>query len=487
MSQLYHFFIKKLLFLYFLMISHDYAVYMKKDKNLYIIGIGGKGLNSIAEFCNSRGHIVSGSDHKDSIEIQSLIKKGVHVFFDQDGRHIRPIYDLVVYSSVIQEDHPERVRAQELGIQQMSRAEFLKHITENFIRISVAGSHGKSTTSALSTLALKSVMGEVNSITGAYIKELESYQTTGDSPYCVVEACEYARSFLHIPGDYTLITALEKSHMEYFGDEQSMNNAFSEFVSRHKDNATLIINGDVPQLRALCSSHKGKVITCGFNQSNDYVLKNLQFNTLDSVFSIYKDAVCIAENIRIKIPGTYNMLNVALTFVLLHVLDLKTEGYVKMLQTFTGVGRRFELQKNNKAIFIDDFAHHPTQVKNLLSGIKQFFPDKKILAVFEPRQYHLFKTFLKEYGSAFKNAEEVYMTDIVPALGDTEADINGLNVQDVISSVEIYSKPKVTWHARSYQEIVDRLMLKDLSDVVVATIGAGSIFKVRDLLINSVK
>jgi UDP-N-acetylmuramate--alanine ligase len=126
-------------------------------------------------------------------------------------------------------------------------------------------------------------------------------------------------------------------------------------------------------------------------------------------------------------------------------------------------------------------------VKNLLSSIKQFFPHKKILAVFEPRQYHLFKTFLKEYGGAFKWAEEVYVTDIVPALGDTAADIASLSTEDVITSVKTYSKPKQVWYAQSYQQIADRLSLQDLSNCVIATIGAGPIFKVRDLLLNSVK
>lgn len=458
-----------------------------KKQHVYIIGIGGKGLNSIAEFCLSQGYRVSGSDIKDTKETDSLKKKCVKIYTNQDGSHITQRHDLVVYSSIISEDNPERMKAKRLGIVQISRAEFLKHITEKFVRISVAGSHGKSTTSALATLALKSEFDQVNAITGAYIKELKSYQTSGESPYCVVEACEYDKSFLHIPGDYTIITALEKSHMEYFGTEKAMNDAFSEFISHHKDTATLIINGDIPKLRGICGSHLGKVITCGFNQANDYVLSDLYLDDTGSKFSLYKEGVCIEKDIHIKIPGAYNMLNVAFVFVLLHSLGSSTSKYKKLLKKFTGVGRRFELIKNQNTIFVDDFAHHPTQVRNLLTSIKQFFPHKKIFAIFEPRQFHLFKTFLKEYGAAFKWAEEVYVTDIVAALGDTPADIAGLSTQDVIKSVQIYSKPKQVWYARSYQEIVDTLSTKDLSNVVIATIGAGPIFKVRDLLTNRVK
>lgn len=456
------------------------------QNNIYIIGIGGKGLNSIAEFCHLNGYKVSGSDCKESLETQSLISRGCAIYYDQSGIHITKAFDCVVYSSVILESHPELIRARELGVKTMNRAQFLGHITSQYKRISIAGSHGKSTTSALTTLAIKAARGNINAITGAYIKELKSYQSVGDSPFCVLEACEYSKSFLEIPGDYTVITALEKSHMEYFKNEESMNLAFSEFISKHKQDATLIINGDTPKLRELASIHK-KTITCGFNVSNEYVIKDVVLEKEYSSFSIYKNGYCIEENVEIKIPGKYNILNVALTFVLLHTLKMSTLGFRKVLENFKGVGRRFEISYLNDTVFVDDFAHHPTQVKNLLSGLKQFFPDKKICAIFEPRQYHLIKTFLKEYGKSFKLADEVFVTDIVPALGDTKEDIESLSTEEIIKNVKVYSRPKELWYARSYQEIVNRLNLKDLSNTVVTTIGAGSIFRVRDLLANRVQ
>jgi UDP-N-acetylmuramate--alanine ligase len=464
-------------------------MYMKKiqKEHIYIIGIAGKGLNSIAEFCVSKGYKVSGSDQRESPETLALQKRGVSLFLNQDGSHISKKYTKVIYSSIIPEHHPERVRARKLNIPELSRVEFLKYITGEYIRVSIAGSHGKSTTSALTSLAFESEVGSVNAITGAFIKEFNSYQKSGTSPYCVLEACEYSKSFLHIPGDYTIITSLEKSHMEYFGTEESMNNAFKEFILKHKSSATIIINGDTPVLRQISSIHTGRVITCGFNLANDYVISDISFDQDGSTFSLYKDTVCIEKDIRIKIPGGYNMSNVAFTFVLLHVMNYQTKKYRKIVQNFTGVGRRFELIQKEKTVFIDDFAHHPTQVRNLLTSIKQFFPQKKIFAVFEPRQYHLFKTFLKEYGASFKWADEVYITDIVPALGDTQEDISSLSTQDVIDNVRLYSKPKQVRYARNYEEIVDSLRLKDLSDVVVATIGAGPIYRVRDLLVNKVQ
>lgn len=460
----------------------------KNSKRIYIIGIGGKGLNSIAHFCKAKGYSVSGSDNRASSETDSLIQNKIEVFFDQSGIHVNPDYDIVVYSSIVKAHHPERERARELGIRQLSRAQFLKYITKEFIRISVAGSHGKSTTSALASLLVQAQTGSVNSIIGAHIKEKNAYYISEESPYCVVEACEYAKSFLHLPGEYTLITSLEKSHMEYFQNEESMNYAFEEFVQKHSDISTLIINGDNPVLRSICSKHKGAVIKCGFNSSNDFSIKNVRLEKDHSVFDVYFEDKILFENIYIKIPGLYNILNTTLVLALLYKMNYTDiNSTQKILNTFTGVGRRFEQVVSDKVTIIDDFAHHPTQVKQLISSIKQFYPNKEIVAVFEPRHCHLFKTFLKEYGHAFKDVHEVYITDIVPALGDTQEDISAISTQDVLQSVQTYSKPNKVWYARSYQEIVDALSLKNLKDVVIATIGAGSIFQVKELLLHKVQ
>lgn len=469
------------------MVHYDGRMKEKENKCVYIVGIGGKGLNSIAEFCVSKGYDVSGSDVKPSPEVDALRRLGIHINLEQVADNVTDRIGTLVYSSIVRGDHPEVERARDLGIRTLSRAEFLSEITSEFVRVSVAGSHGKSTTSALATLALRAQIGSANAITGAYIKELGSYQSSGDCEYCVLEACEYGKSFLHIPGDYTIITSLEKSHMEYFGSEENMNAAFAEFISRHKSGSTLILNGDSHVLRALASAHTGRVITCGLNLSCDYVVRDARLLGGGSVFSVYRGNECVWRDVRIRIPGTYNMLNAAFVLVLMRELGLETGEFERALAEFTGVGRRFEITRDRQAVFVDDFAHHPTQVSNLLKGLKQFFPDKDIVAVFEPRQFHLIRTFLKEYGKAFSLAREVFVTDVVPALGDTARDIGSLSADDVVRSVATYSKPERVIYARSYEEIAGALGLRDLSRTVVATIGAGNVFRVRDLLVNRVQ
>ena len=459
----------------------------KTHTHIYIIGIGGKGLNSIAEFCVEKGYRVSGSDLRESDETRALRGRGVHVNLEQCAGNISDCIDTVVYSSIITDDHPELVEARRLGIKTVSRPEFLAELTTAYTRISIAGSHGKSTTSAMAALALKAQLGSVNAITGAPIKEVSSYQIAEDSSYCVVEACEYAKSFLHLPGDYSIVTTLEKSHMEYFGSEARMNDAFREFVEAHTPESTLIINGDSYELRKICLSHPGRIVTCGFNTSNDYVIRDIKLGKDSSTFSLYRADQILRADVIVRMPGTYSILNVALVLVLLDQLRVPADGFMDVLQTFTGVGRRFEISRRNAAVFVDDFAHHPTQVRNLLKGLRQFFPDRDIVAIFEPRQYHLIRTFLREYGKAFVLAKEVCVTSMVPALGDTEEDIRSITHEDVMESVSTYSKPESVWYAGSYEEIVERLGGRDLSNAVVATVGAGNIYQVRDLLANRVQ
>lgn len=463
-------------------------VYMQnKKEHIYIIGIGGKGLNSIAEFCTSKGYKVSGSDIRESQEIENLREKGVSISLQQVRNNIQPNIDVVVHSSVIPLEHPEILQARALGIPIIERAEFLGQLTSKYTRISVAGSHGKSTTSALATLALKSAGENINAITGAFIKELNSYQSVGTSKFCVLEACEYAKSFLFIPGAYTLITSLEKSHMEYYKNEKNMDRAFSEFVNAHPEDSTFIVNGDITKLKNIVSKHKGKFVTCGFGSKNQYHIKYFSLEKEYSIFSIYEGNRQVVKDVMIKIPGKYNILNVSLVFVLLDLLKMNTDNFKKVVEKFRGVGRRFEIKVSDTTVFIDDFAHHPTQVKNLIESMKQFFPDKKICAVFEPRQYHLMKTFLKEYGKSFKMADEVYITNIVPALGDTYTDIKSIQVSDIVKNIKKYSKPSTLVHLSSYEDIALNIKQNGLSDKIVATIGAGSIFKVRDLLLNRVQ
>jgi UDP-N-acetylmuramate--alanine ligase len=460
-----------------------------KMNNIFIIGIGGKGLNGMAQMCLEKGLLVSGVDVKRTLETEALEKIGANIFYEHSVENLNDSFDAVIYSSIIKEDCPEIMRARKLKIPIMKRSEFLKELTKNTFRISIAGSHGKSTTTAITGLSLLSSGQNPDLYCGAFVKELGSYNRSGAGKISVIEACEYDRSFFDLIGDATIITSLEKSHLEYYKDEAEMLIAFRTFVQKHSDDAPIIVNGDDLNIRRLIVPYQNskKVITYGFNSSNDYLIKDLSLGNTETVFSVYKGQHLIVKNLAIKIPGLYNVLNFTALVALFNELSFNFSGIGQVAKNFRGVGRRFDISKTpDGKIFVDDFAHHPTQVRNLFYSLRQFYPDHKICAVFQPRQFNLIKNFIREYGQSFKLADEVILTDIVPALGDTSADIASLRSEDVVNSIKCYSG-KTAKIYNKFEEIVDYLKLSLKNNTIIATIGAGDIYKIKDLYVKKLK
>jgi UDP-N-acetylmuramate--alanine ligase len=458
-------------------------------KNIFIIGIGGKGLNGIAQMCLEKGMKVAGVDVKKTIETEALEKMGAEIFYEHSAENIYGNFDAVIYSSIIKEDCPEILEARQRKIPIIKRSEFLKELTKNSFRISIAGSHGKSTTTAITGLSLIHAGQNPDIYCGAFIKELGSYNRCGAGKISVVESCEFDRSFFDLIGDATIITSIEKSHLEYYKNESEMLVAFRTFVQKHSDFAPIIVNGDDINIRRVVVPYQNskKIITYGFNSSNDYLIKNISLENDKTTFSVYKGKHSVVKNLSIKIPGLYNVLNFTALVALFNEFSFNFKGIGEVAQNFYGIGRRFEIsQVSDGKIFVDDFAHHPTQVKNLFYGLKQFYPDHKICAVFQPRQYNLIKNFIREYGQSFKLADEVILTDIVPALGDTEKDINSLKSDDVVNSIQCYSGKKARVYHK-FEEIVTYLKKSIKNNTIIATIGAGDIYKIKDLYVKKLK
>lgn len=469
-------------------------------KKIFFIGIGGKGLNGIAQICLEKNYQVSGFDKNRTPETQALINKGANIFYHSSKDNLDSDTDFVVRTSIVN-NSPEIEKARKLGIPILKRSEFLKILIKNSFKISIAGSHGKSTTTAILGLSMINSNLEPDIYGGAFLKELNSYNYLGQADknpnlqkvsekyikknqrISITEACEYDKSFLDLIGDISIITRMEKSHMEYYKTEELMIDAFRDFFEMHNKKSKIILNGDDQNLMNLYSRTKAEIITFGTGELNDYQILNLKLNKEYTEFSLIKNAKetkFLIKDLRIKIPGKYNVMNFAACIALYDQLNISFDGIFKTAENFTGVGRRFEIIKDSKQItLVDDFAHHPTQVKNLIDSLRQFYPGKKICAVFQPRQFNLIKNFLIEYGESFKDSDDVIITDILPALGDSEKDKKSLKIKDLINVIELYSQKKVVYE-NNIQEIGKLIKNKYNQNTVVATIGAGDIYKLRD-------
>ncbi len=452
-------------------------------KNIFFIGIGGKGLNGIAKICLEKGYGVSGVDTVKKDETISLEKNGAKIFYKHSFKNINSKINIVVYSSLTK-NAPEIKKAKLLKIRCLKRSAFLKELTKNDFRICVSGSHGKSTTTALIGLSTIGSGIDATIYGGAYTKEFSGYNRYGKSKYSIIEACEYDRSFHDLIGNYTVLTSVEKSHLEYYKDEQEMLESFRFFINSHSKKAKIFINGDDMKSRYVVKNSKSKIITFGFTPLNDYFITDVEKYEFGSRFSVYHLGEKLIGDLEINIPGNYNILNFASTIAVLNELDFPMNGIFGVAKTFCGISRRFEISKSKKGqILIDDFAHHPSQVKYLFDGIRQFYPKNQVCAVFQPRQFNIMKNFIKEYGSSFKKSDEIIITDILPALGDTKKDIASIKTCDLIKSITDHSKKPVK-HLKTFSEIVDYINKKYGKNSIITTIGAGDIYKVRDELMK---
>lgn len=452
---------------------------MKKQK-IFFIGIGGQGLNGIAKTCLQKGYDVLGVDIIEKPETKSLEKDGARIFYKHSAKNISKDIDIVVHSSLIEKNCPEMVKAKKLGIKTLKRSKFLGEITKNDIRICVSGSHGKSTTTAILGLSLINSGIDATIFGGAYAKEFGGYNHLGKTKYSVLEACEFDRSFFDLVGRTTIITSIEKNHLEYYKDEKEMKMAFQDYFQMHNSDSLIVANGDDLNVRMATFESQASVKYFGFNNQNDYVIKVYKKDQEGSIFSVFKGQELILEKIKIYIPGEYNIKNFTACAIVLYEMGLPISGIFETAKTFSGVGRRFEVHRARTGqILIDDFAHHPSQVKSLFDGIRQFYSDKKVYAVFEPRKYFLLKPFLREFGKAFKDSDEVIITDIIPAINDKKEDIKSLKTKDIINSIKAYSQKPVI-KINGYENIYKYLMENTDSDSVITTIGTGDINKVKE-------
>lgn len=450
--------------------------------NIFFVGIGGKGLNGIAKICLEKGYKVSGVDTAVKNETTALENGGAKIYYSHSAQNITRDIDIVVYTSLAK-DAPEIIEADRLNILTMKRSRFLGMLTRHDFRICVAGSHGKSTTTALLGLSTISSGVDATIFGGAYAKEFAGYNHLGNSPYTIIEACEYDRSFHDLIANASILTSVEKGHLEYYKDENEMLESFRFFFDQHKKNAVIFTNGDSEKCRLVTNTAKCPVVFFGRSRACQYRVVNLRKEQNGSFFSLKFGSKLLVKDLRINIPGEYNVMNFAACIAFMHHFKIPLKGILETAHNFTGVGRRFEIKTARSGqIFVDDFAHHPSQVKDLMSSIRQFYPNKKVCAVFQPRQFNIMKNFLQQYGEAFRKADEIIVTDIVPALNDTEEDKKSISAVDIVNSI-LKNSGKPAVKINDFGEISKYIRNNFGSDSVVTTIGTGDVYKVRDMML----
>lgn len=367
----------------------------------YCIGIKGTGMSTLAQILSDLGNEVSGYDdakgHKFTQD--GLEERNIPIYYD--GNHVLDKDTIVTYSVAFKEEHPEIQRVKKLGLTVKKYNEIMGDVINMFETIGVSGIHGKTTTSSLIKHFLEETVG-CNYFIGAG----DGYATKKNK-YYVVESDEFNRHFTAYHPTYAIITNIEREHMECYKDLDDIRNTFEIFARQTKK--LVVANGDNEEIRKI--NYATKVLFYGFNENNDVVIKNMNLTEKSSEFDLFINNE-LYGHFNIPLFGKHMVMDATAAIIVVKELGLKKDTIEKLLQTFHNAKRRFEEQRVGNSIIIDDYAHHPTEIKVTLEAVKQKYPNKRLVVVFAPNTYSRTKDFKNEFIDAFKVADKTYLTEI---------------------------------------------------------------------------
>ena len=392
---------------------------------VHFIGIGGSGLSAIARLLKESGYEVTGSDQSLTQFAIDLQNEGVTIYIGHHPRNISGA-DWVVRSSAIKEDNPEVQAAQRSNIPVYKRSDFLGQLMEKKIGIAVAGTHGKTTTTAMISWMLYALKRDPSFIIGGTLNNLKVNARSGNGDLFVIEADEYDRMFLGLKPQIAIVTNLEHDHPDYYPTFDEMYSAFQNFVDLLPADGTLIACAEDEGAVSLLSHARRKNLNVvsysvqaemTINSPQWMQARNLKPNMLGGFdFSVMTNVGSItasALQVSLQVPGEHNVKNALAALSVAAVLGLPLQKSADTLNQFEGTGRRFEIRgEKNGIIFIDDYAHHPTEIRATLAGAKARYPNKKIWAVWQPHTYSRTKTLMMDFARAFSDADEVLVTEI---------------------------------------------------------------------------
>lgn len=455
---------------------------LKDFKHIHFIGIGGIGVSAIAEIVASRGVIASGSDMKASDVTESLIQQGIQVHIGHDAANIEGA-DLVVYSTAVSLENPEIVAAKEAGIPVITRSEALGlMLTEYPVSIAVSGTHGKTTTTSLVSLILEHANMDPTVLVGGILNEFNSNARIGRSDKVVTEACEYMDSFLDLKPLIEIILNIDSDHLDYFKDIDHIAKSFAVFAGNLKDDGFIVAFDSNPFVKAVMDDCGKKVVFFGYNETSDFYAKNIDFNDEGHPsFDVYtKDG--FLRRIELGIPGEHNVNNALAAIACCLTLGVDMDVIENTLESFRGTQRRFDItgKTENGVTVVDDYAHHPTEIKATLAAA-QHFPHRKVWCLFQPHTYTRTLALMDDFADAFEDADNVVFAEIYAA---REKNIYKLSSRDLMEKVKERHPDKDVFFFDSFEKIADFVRNNASEGDIVLTMGAGDIYKVGEMILE---
>jgi UDP-N-acetylmuramate--alanine ligase len=432
--------------------------------HLYFIGIGGIGMSALARYFNSHNYIVSGYDRTDSSVTKALKAEGVNVIFDDEISKIpedflNPEKCLVVYTPAIPDNHKQMCFLKNSGYVLVKRAEVLGMLSEELFTLAVAGTHGKTTVSSMLAWFMSFTPNKAHAFLGGIATNFNSnYVDAGNSNIMVVEADEFDRSFLHLHPNASIITVVDADHLDIYKNYDNVKEAFMQFALSNTSFVLLKYGLDIKvpvetKTYALTDNHA------------DYFATNLKKYNLSYSFTLNTPNTKI-DNLELNVPGLLNLENAIAASAMALMNGLEEKGLRNALATFEGIKRRFEIiVDKDDFVYVDDYAHHPEEIRRTLESLKDAFPDKKITVVFQPHLFSRTRDFAQEFGKSLSGFDEVILLPIYPA---REAEIPGVSSNLILDYIDNENKYLI-----EKNQLTD--FVKSLNPEVLVTLGAGDI------------
>ncbi len=449
-----------------------------RTRRVHFVGIGGIGMSGIAEVLLNLGFIVSGSDRQLTAITKRLESLGAVVYDGHEGEQVTGS-DVVVISSAVSEDNNEVQAAHQMKIPVIRRAEMLGELMRMKQGVAVAGTHGKTTTSSMVGLVMQAGGLDPTLIIGGKIKALRSNAKLGNSDYLVVEADEYDRSFLKLTPTMAAITNIESDHLDCYEDLDDIKNSFVSFANKVPFFGVVCICLDEPALQEILPRLERRIISYGLTPQAEVRAMDIKFKDTQSIFTVISKGEVLGE-VKINLPGEHNVKNALAAISIGLELEIPFEKIKRGLRDFTGVHRRFEIKADMHGIMIvDDYAHHPTEIKASLRGARDGY-NRRIIAVFQPHLYSRTRDFYHDFGQSFFDAEILVVTDVYPA---REEPIPGITGEIIANEARSLGHKQVIY-IPDKEDLPDFLKSIVHEGDLVITLGAGDIVKYGEILIE---
>lgn len=457
-----------------------YKLNFNNPIHVHFIGIGGISMSGLAEILLDEGFTISGSDSKESDLTKHLEAKGISVFYGQKASNIIPGIDLVVYTAAIHEDNHEFAQAKAQGLPMLSRAELLGQIMDNYEQsIAVAGTHGKTTTTSMISQILLEAKTDPTITVGGILEAINGNLRVGESEVFISEACEYTNSFLNFRPKYSIILNVEAEHLDFFKDLDDIRKSFHKFAANTLADGATIINGEIDNYTEIVEGLPQRIITYGLNSSYDYYAENITYDEKAcAIFSVMHDGQKIMD-VHLNVPGKHNVSNSLAAIALCDIMNIPNEAVISGLLKFGGANRRFQYKgKIDGITIIDDYAHHPTEIKATLTAAANY-PHERLVLVFQPHTYSRTKAFLDDFAEVLSMADVVVLADIYAA---REQNTYGVSSKDILNLLK--KKGTEAYYLPSFEEIEKFLLKNCINGDLLITMGAGNVVEIGEALLG---